>query len=177
MKIIQPGAHLDQMLRQTRAHHVQLSAMADMKANMLLTMSAVIVTLSVPHVFTQDFQWPFLVLIVFCLITVCLAAYAVMPKLPLSRHKLTDAEMRSPKFNPLFFGDFIHLDYPQYESLMEEILNDHSLAYEAQVREVYVLGKFLARKKYRLLRLAYCSFITGLFTSVALMLIRALMVK
>lgn len=29
MKINNPGGHLDQMLRQTRAHHVQLSSMAD----------------------------------------------------------------------------------------------------------------------------------------------------
>ena len=38
MKINQPGAHLDHMMRQTRIHHVQLSSMADIKANMLLTL-------------------------------------------------------------------------------------------------------------------------------------------
>ena len=39
MTIHQPGAHLDHMIRQTRIHHVQLSSMADIKANMLLTVS------------------------------------------------------------------------------------------------------------------------------------------
>jgi hypothetical protein len=48
MKIQQPGAHYDHMLRQTRIHHVQLSSMADIKANMLLTMSSLVVTLCVP---------------------------------------------------------------------------------------------------------------------------------
>jgi hypothetical protein len=37
MEIRQPAVHLDHMIRQTRAHHVQLSSMADMKANMMLT--------------------------------------------------------------------------------------------------------------------------------------------
>jgi len=48
---------------------------------------------------------------------------------------------------------------------MEEMLNDHSKTYEAQVREIYTLGVFLAQTKYRYLRLAYLVFVTGLFTS------------
>src|SRR5690606_5988176 len=54
MKINQPGGHLDQMMRQTRSHHVQLSSMADMKANFLLTMSAVVITLCAPRVLQPD---------------------------------------------------------------------------------------------------------------------------
>ncbi len=50
-------------------------------------------------------------------------------------------------------------------------MNDASRAYEAQVREVYLLGTFLAVKKYRFLRLAYLAFIAGLFVSFVLMLV------
>jgi hypothetical protein len=171
MKINQPGANLDHLLRQTRMHHVQLSAMADMKANMLLTLSAVVITLCAPHVFKPDFNWPFLVLIAFCLATVVLAAYAVMPKLPLSRKHRPPPNVRNPSFNLLFFGDFTGLDYPEFEAAMEEMMNDASRAYEAQVREIYLLGTFLAVKKYRFLRLAYLAFIAGLFVSVVLMLV------
>ena len=171
MKINQPGSHLDHMLRQTRMHHVQLSAMADMKANMLLSLSAVVITLCAPHVVKPDFNWPFLVLIVFCLATVVLAAYAVMPKLPLSRKRQPPPEVQNPHFNLLFFGDFTGLDYPTFEAAMEEMMNDASRAYEAQVREVYLLGRFLAVKKYRFLRLAYLAFIAGLFISFVLMLV------
>ena len=169
MKINQSGGHLDQMLRQTRDHHVQLSSMADMKANMLLTMSAVVITLSAPHVFRTNFQWPFLVLICFCLITVGLAAYAVMPKFPPRNQASPD--IHDPQFNVLFFGDFVRLDYPRFEAAMEEMMNDPSRAYEAQVRELYVLGVFLSTKKYRFLRLAYVSFLVGIFVSFLLLLI------
>ena len=175
MKIDHPGAHLDQMLRQTRAHHVQLSSMADMKANMLLTMSAVVITLAAPHVFKDDFQWPFLLLIVFCLITVGLAAYAVMPKLPFTSKTSARPPVDNPHFNLLFFGDFIQMDYRAYETAMEQMMNNPSEAYEAQVREVYVLGQFLARQKYRYLRMAYLSFIAGLFTSFLWMLIASIL--
>ena len=54
---------------------------------------------------------------------------------------------------------------------MEEMMNDASRAYEAQVREVYLLGTFLAVRKYRFLRLAYLAFIAGLSVSFVLMLV------
>ena len=44
-------------------------------------------------------------------------------------------------------------------------MSDPSRTYGAQVREIYLLGTFLARKKYRFLRLGYISFIAGLFAS------------
>lgn len=171
MNINQPAAHLDHLLRQTRSHHAQLSAMADVKANMLLTMSSVVITLATPHLFKPDFKWPVLVLITFCLATVGLAAYAVMPKLPLSRKTRPHPDVKSPTFNLLFFGDFTRLDYAEFETAMEEMMNDPSRAYEAQVREVYTLGVFLATRKYRYVRLAYLSFITGLFASFVVLLL------
>ena len=176
MTINQPGAHLDHLLRQTRMHHVQLSSMADMKANMLLTMSAVVITLCAPHVFSPEFKWPFLILIVSSLVTVGLATYAVMPKLPFSSKSPRPADIDDPKFNMLFFGDFTRLEYAEFESAMEEILNDPSRAYEAQVRELYTLGTFLARKKDRFLRLAYLTFLAGLICCVALILLSAMLV-
>jgi hypothetical protein len=66
-------------------HHEQLSIMADTKANMLLTISSVVISLSVPHMFTAGpVGWALLVLVFFSLITVALAVYAVMPKIPYS---------------------------------------------------------------------------------------------
>jgi hypothetical protein len=165
MKIDHPGPHLDHMMRQTRQHHVQLSSMADLKANMLLTMSSVVVTLSLPHVLKPQFTIPLLVLIVSCLVTMGLAAYAVMPKLPLSAMMAPKPDVHDPTFNLLFFGDFTRLDYQEFSGAMEEVMNDPSKTYEAQVRELYTLGTFLATKKYRMLRLAYMSFMTGLVAS------------
>lgn len=169
MKIDKPGQHLDHLLRTTRTHHIQLSSMADMKANMLLTMSAIVITLAAPQVFKPEFQWPFLVLIVSSLLTIGLAAYAVMPRIPLAQKDQPAPDVRNPQFNLLFFGDFTRLPYAEFETAMEEVLNDPGRVYEAQTREIYLLGTFLARKKYRFLRLAYLSFIAGAGSSVLLL--------
>jgi hypothetical protein len=170
MKIDHPGPHLDHMMRQTRQHHVQLSVMADLKANMLLTMSSVVITLSLPHVFKFGLTAPLLVLIVSCLITMGLAAYAVMPKLPLSSLTAPKPDVHSPSFNLLFFGDFTRLEYKDFAGAMEEMMNDPSKTYEAQVRELYTLGTFLANKKYRVLRLAYLAFMSGLVASFSVLI-------
>ena len=171
-KIEKPGSHLDHLMRATQFHHVQLSSMADVKANMLLTMSSVVMTLCLPQVLNHSHLWPLYILISFCLITVCLAAYAVMPKLPPADQPAPDPQ--NPGFNLLFFGDFTHLGQAQFENAMEEIMNDPSRTYGTQVRELYLLGTFLAKKKSRFLRLGYISFITGLFASFVGFLIEVL---
>lgn len=167
MNTLQPGNHLDQLIRQTRAHHVQLSSMADLKANMLLTMASIVVTLAAPQAMKAGSQWPLLVLITFSLITILLAAYAVMPKLPLHLGVKAGArpDVRSPAFNILFFGDFTRLSYEEFERELMEAFNSAEHTYELQLREIYTMGQFLAQKKYRYLRLAYSAFITGLLLS------------
>ncbi len=176
MKIKQPGAHFDHMMRQTRMHHVQLSSMADMKANMLLTMSSVVLTLSLRYVLDPTLKWASITMMFFCLLTILLAAYSTMPKIRTKAKENDVPDPHSPSFNPLFFGDFTRLSYQEFESSMEEILNDPNLAYQVQIREVYGLGMFLARKKYRFIRWAYLCFITGLLSSGLVLLLTGVII-
>jgi hypothetical protein len=171
MKINTPGNEINYLLTQTRSHHVQLSSMADLKANMLLTMASIVITLAAPQAMKTGSQWPLLILMGFSLATILLAAYAVMPKVRITARNQPVPDVNSPQFNLLFFGDFTTLDYTQFQAEMERVLNDPSSTYEAQVREIYTLGVFLAHKKYRYLRLAYTTFIAGLFASFAAMLL------
>ena len=67
MTPITPGTHLDHLLRQTRMHHVQLSAMADVKANIMLTLAAVVTTFSIGYLNDPLLRWPVVVLIFFIL--------------------------------------------------------------------------------------------------------------
>lgn len=161
MNIEVPGTHMDHLLRQTRMHHTQLSSMADVKANILLTLSSLMITFSIRYLSDPYLKWPVLSLILFCMATVVAAAYAVMPKLDFKYRP----DMENPECNVLFFGSFMNLHYEEYAAIMERVLNNPTLVYESQVREVYELGVFLARKKYRFIRLGYMIFIAGLFVS------------
>jgi len=169
-QINRPGQYLDHMMKQTRAHHVDLSIMADSKANMLLTIATVVITLSVPHLVDPKLRWGMLVLITFSFLTIVLSTYAVMPKLPLLYRPGHKPNTGTPFFNLLFFGSFIRLSLDEYMEAMEKVMNDPSQTYEAMVKEIYTLGVFLAHKKYRFIRLAYLAFIMGVFASMMVLI-------
>ncbi|ATX76931.1 MAG: DUF5706 domain-containing protein [Reinekea forsetii] len=170
MHIQTPAVHVDHMLKQTRQHHVTLSSMADAKANMLLTMSSVVATLCLPQLSNLAYRPALGTLMFFCLITIFFACYAVMPKMSMAKRPDGDLELSNPNFNPMFFGDFHTIKFDDYLVMMERTLNDSSLSYEIQLREIYGLGQYLAKKKYRLLRYGYLTFLTG-FGSAAVILI------
>jgi hypothetical protein len=162
MQIDKPGGHKDQMIRQTRAHLVQLSQMADMKANILITASSLVITLSLRFITDSRLLWPTLVLLIGMTATAVLAAHAAMPKLRLRRRKAKPRDPSAVDFNLLFFGHFIDLSYERYEAEMEKVLQDDNATYEVQVREVYAMGQYLAKEKYRWVTYAYLSFTSGI---------------
>ena len=175
MEIRQPAVFLDHMIRQTRAHHVQLSAMADMKANMMLTVAALLIPLSIRFLDDPRLQPAALTMIGFCILTVLLSAYAAMPKMLAVKDRSKTIDPEDPSFNLLFFGSFTGMDYKDFEHAMEKVMNDHGEVYEKQIKEIYLMGQYLAREKYRFVRLAYVSFITGMVISSALYVARSLL--
>lgn len=167
MRIDQPGGHYDQLIRQTRAHHVELSAMADTKANILLTASVIAIPLMLRYLHDDELRAAAATMVLFNIVTILLAAYAVMPKWAVIRRARTG----HPLFNPLFFGDFVTMSYGEYRTKMEEVMASPERAYEYPVREIYALGRHLARRKYRYLQLAYIVFIAGVLSSCVIMAI------
>jgi len=161
MTSIKPANHLDHMIRQTRVHHMQLSSMADVKANIMLTLATLVITFSIGYLNDALLRWPVVVLILFCMLTIFFAAYAVMPKLDFNFRP----KKNSQHCNVLFFGNFMNLNYEEFADIMDDVMQTPERAYEAQIREVYELGVYLGHQKYRYVRLAYLSFLGGLLGS------------
>ncbi len=175
MNIPHPGPHLDHMLKQTREHHVALSSMADLKANILMTLSSVVLTITASHLSDAQTRVAALILIFFCLLTMIFAVYTVMPKVSLRLRRKGKPDVGDPNFNLLFFSDYLRLDYGEYLKAMEKMMSQPSLTYEMQVRELYTLGRFLAAKKYRFVRLSYLAFLVGVFASGVVLIVGGLM--
>ncbi len=159
--VVRPSGHLDQLFRQTRAYHAQLSQMADVKASMMLTLASLITTFSIRYLGDPYLRWPVVIMLCFCLVTIIAAAYAVMPKLTLG----VRPDLSNPHNNLLFFGVFANLEYDEWVAEMNPLLQDPTRAYEAMLREIYEMGVYLGRKKYRFIRIAYTSFLMGLVLS------------
>ncbi len=164
MKELQASNHLDQMIRQTRAHHVQLSMMADNKAGMLITLASIMATLVLPRINQEPYRWPALLLVMSCMLTICFACITVMPKVKLHQ-KLHSTDQG----NLLFFASFIDLTFDEYLLEMDKLLATPSDVYRAQLKEIYMIGQYLGDKKYRYLRLAYATFLAGFFMAIFLL--------
>ena len=65
----------------------------------------------------------------------------------------------------MFFGGFDDMDEDSYVAAMLDKLGNDEKMLAMMARDVFQNGQVLARKKYRLLRLAYLLFIGGLVAS------------
>ena len=173
MQIMQHSAHLDQMIRQTRAHHVSLSEMADKKANMMLTIASLMIPLSTRFLYDERSHLAAVTLIAFCILTILMAALAAMPKIKTGKMLDPKFDLNETSSNLLFFGTFTQMDYDAYKDAMESMMNDANAVYEFQIREIYTMGQYLAQKKYRFVRFSYLSFILGVLISSFIYVIRS----
>ena len=123
------------------------------------------IPLSARYLTVPELHMASVVMIVFSIFTVLLSAYAAMPKIPLKIYKQKQVDIENLSFNILFLGSFFNMEYNDFKKTMEEVLNDHSKAYEVQVREIYSIGRYLAKKKYLFVSMAYLSFILGIVLS------------
>jgi predicted metal-dependent HD superfamily phosphohydrolase len=159
---------IETMFRTTSRNHLDLSSMADNKANIILgittLITSIVVTLLVrkldeaPHLFI-----PTVILLTVTLLSMILATISTRPKV--SSGTFSPDDVRDKKVNLLFFGNFHRVPLAEYEWGMREMMNDSDYLYGSMIKDIYFLGKVLARK-YRYLRLAYNIFMYGMVVSV-----------
>jgi len=156
------------MLRLTSSNHLRLSEMADHKANILISVNAIIISviLSVLLRKLQDETYLIIPTIIFLLVavtTIVISILATRPKI--SGGSFTMNEVKEKKTNLLFFGNFYKATYEEYNEAMRNMMLDTDYLYGSLIKDIYYLGAVLGRK-YKLLRLAYNIFMIGIVISV-----------
>ena len=148
------------MLRTVQQHQVQLSTLADSKANTLLSTSFVVLALVVGHLKASGFSLPLLILAVTTLLCATFAVLAVLP-----RGVADPIKPDAKEFNPLFFGHFANLEMDEFVARMRAIGGDTQAVHDAMARDIYSIGRLLHDKKYHYLRISYRIFLTGLLAT------------
>lgn len=169
-KEIKPDRGIDTMFRVTLNNHTRLSEIADSKANILLSVNAIIISISLSTIIpkldspsNQHLIVPTFILLLFSVTSIIFAILSTRPKVTTGSHSLQDIKDR--KVNLLFFGNFYKMPYEQYEDAINEMMGDRNYLYNAMIRDLYLLGIVLERK-YRLLRITYNIFMIGIIVSV-----------
>jgi predicted metal-dependent HD superfamily phosphohydrolase len=154
------------MFRTTSNNHIELSSMADNKANLLITVNSILLSAGLGFLLPRmlaaggdDYILPSIALILTCLVTITLAILATRPSINSGR--FTEEDIRNKKTNLLFFGNFHQMRLQDYQWGMTQMLRDKEYLYNTMTMDIYFLGVVLARK-YRLLRIAYTVFMIGI---------------
>jgi HD superfamily phosphodiesterase len=156
------------MLRLTSENQMKLSDMADNKANILISVNAIIISV-IFAVLLRRLQYetyltiPTVIFLVVSVVTIVISILATRPKL--SSGTFSEQDIINKKTNLLFFGNFHKASFEQYESAMIKMMKDPDYLYRSVVKDIYYLAVVLGRK-YRLIRLAYNIFMVGIIVSV-----------
>lgn len=163
-----PDRGIETMFRTTSSNHIMLSEMADNKANILITINSIILSIVVSVLVRKLEENPRLIiptimLVVVCLATTVLAILATRPNI--SSGTFTREDIKGKRTNLLFFGNFFGMKIEDYEWSMKEMMKDSDYLYGSMIKDIYYLGKVLGRK-YKFLRLAYNVFMFGFVLSI-----------
>lgn len=161
---------VDTLFRVTLSNHTRLSDIADSKANILLSVNAIIISVClsvlVPKLDTPKNSHliiPSFILLLSAVLTIIFAILSTKPNVTKAKFSLQDVADR--KVNLLFFGNFNRMIFDDYQNAMNVLIKDRDYIYDSMVKDLYFLGKVLDRK-YRLLSITYKIFMAGIVISV-----------
>lgn len=165
-----PERGIETMFRVTLNNHTQLSQIADSKANILLSVNAIIISIALSSLIPKldspgnaHLVIPTFIMIMFSVVSIVFAILSTKPKV--TRGSFTRKEIGEKNINLLFFGNFYRMPVDEYVWAMNEMMKDKEYLYDSMIKDLYYLGLVLHRK-YKLLRITYTIFMIGIIVSV-----------
>lgn len=163
-----PDRGIETMFRVTLRNHINLSAIADNKANIMLSINALIISFVLTSMMPKIGKFPYLavpmlVLICTSILTIVYATLSTRPKI--TEGKFSKEDISNKTANLLFFGNFYNMDLEDFNLGFHEMMNDKEFLYDSLTKDFYFLGQVLG-KKYRYLSICYIVFLVGLIASV-----------
>lgn len=165
-----PDRGIETMFRVALRNHITLSDIADTKANILLSVNAIIISLVLSNLVSKldnpsnsYLIWPTAIFALSTVVSIILSVLATRPNV--TGGKFSKEDVANKKVNLLFFGNFHKMKLEEFEWAMQEMMQDKDYLYGSLTKDLYFLGLVLNRK-YNLLRLTYTVFAIGIIVSV-----------
>jgi hypothetical protein len=152
--------------RANYANHIRLSAIADNKAHIMISVNSILLSVAISLLTYQSltsrnplFILPIIMFLVTSLSSLIFAVLSSRPRVT----TLLPVSGQPP--SPVFFGNFVNLTLEQFEAATDNMLRDGRLLFGNMTRDLYYLGLVLDRK-YRLLTYSYTVFMMGFVATV-----------
>lgn len=156
------------LFRTALRNHINLSSMADNKANIMLSVNALIITFALPLLAKEVATNPKLLIPMVILLSVCVTSmiFATLATRPIPMKGYSSMEsIMAKKSNLFFFGNFYKMSFEDYEKGMFATISDPSLLDSTVMRDLFFLGKTIGNK-FAYLRKCYTIFMYGIILSV-----------
>ena len=164
---------IETMFRTSYRVHQDLVSLADTKANIMISVNGLIISIILAAVSPRIGGLPLLVLPTSILLVGCVIAlvYAVLAARPrVSNVPLTLDDIARNDANILFFGNFVNLSEAEFVDGMTDLMQSQDHLYVNMVRDLYGLGQVL-KTKFQLLRISYTVFMFALVVGVGLFVV------
>ena len=165
-----PGSNrgIETMFRSAYRVQMELTALADNKANMMTSINGIIISIIIAAVAPKLDTNPWLlvpstVILVGTLVSIVFSILAARPRINTGPVTLEDLE--HSEGNILFFGNFANLDKYHFTQGMLELMSERDVLYETMIHNLHDLGLVL-KKKFALLKIAYNAFMVALVAGV-----------
>jgi hypothetical protein len=144
-----------------------MSFMADTKANIMITVSSIVFSVTIANMEHEEVALPLSILGFFSTIALLCAIIVILPRVGYPKVPGTiDIDKTSPFYNPLFFGHFSHISLEEFKQEYAHRLEKDSRTYDAIVGDIYGLGRVLATNKFKWLRYSFQSFLCGIIGAI-----------
>jgi Family of unknown function (DUF5706) len=145
---------VEELLRNVQQALVAYTGQADLKANIVITTSSLVLTIVATRWSEHSLRPGLAAVAIGTMLALLTAITVVIPKFRFPRKGEVRHEFE-PHENPLFFGHFASMPRDRFVEIVAEIAADDSVLYEAQTVDIHDQGRYLVERKYRHLRLAY----------------------
>ncbi len=165
-----PGSAIQTFFRTNYRNHINLSAIADNKANIMISVNAILISVVISILSYRNIPetnpmvlLPVVIFLVTGLTSLIFAVLSIRPKIT-SQHD-ENSSVEEVKKNIVFFGNYVNLDLDKYEEALDAVLRNGELLYGNMARDLYFLGKVL-EQKYNYLTMSYNIFMIGFVATV-----------
>jgi len=158
---------VDNILRLNLTNIVNMTLMADTKANIMITVSSIVFSVTIANMERDEVALPLSILGFFSTIALLCAIAVIMPRTGYPKIPGTkEIDRSSPFFNPLFFGHFSYIPLEEFKKEYSKRLQLDSRTYDAIVGDIYGLGRVLATDKFKWLKRSFQSFLCGIIGAI-----------
>lgn len=163
------GRGIETLYRSVYGYHINLSSLADNKANIMISINTIIISLVITlfgtgFTFASSdefesirFVFPMAILLFSSLTAVVFAILSARPTVT-TKEKY---DLKNKKGSILFFGNFAQLQLDEFVSQIRTLRDQKDALYDNMSIDIYYLGAVLV-KKYKLLSWSYNIFMGGL---------------